>query len=117
MILSGIILSFSIFIAVSVLVCFIAIFITFIVLYFDNSKSSISFNIQDIKKLKIISPRETMESVKQYTITQVQKTDFLQMAKGMRFIFLKPMQSHLKINWKDILRTTQDDLRSFYEVL
>jgi hypothetical protein len=67
--------------------------------------------------LKIISPKETIESVKQYTITQVQKADFLQIAKGMKFVFLKPMQGNLKINWKDIITTTKDDLKSFYEVL
>lgn len=58
-----------------------------------------------------------MESVKQYTISQIQKADFVQAAKGIKFIFLKPMQFRSKINWKDIIETTKDDLRSFYEVL
>lgn len=117
LILSGVILSFNIFAAVSILVLFIVFFIAFIVVYFDNSKSSLNFNVSDIKKLKIISPRETIESVKQYTISQVQKADFSKVAQGMKFIFLKPMQSYAKINWKDIITTTKDDLKSFYEVL
>lgn len=117
MILSGGILSFNILIAVSILIIFIVIFIVFIVLYFDNSKSTLNFSIHDIKKLKIISPRETIESVKQYTISQVQKTDFAKVATGMKFIFLKPMQLSTTINWKDIIHTTKEDIKSFYEVL
>lgn len=117
LILSGVILSFSLSAAVAILVFFIVIFIVFIVIYFDNSKAAINFNIHDIKKLKIISPKETIESVKQYTISQVQKTDFKEVAKGMKFIFLKPMQFHAEINWKEIVMTTKEDLKSFYEVL
>ncbi|MDD5197533.1 MAG: MFS transporter [Candidatus Gracilibacteria bacterium] len=117
LVLSGVILSFNLFVAVSILVFFIAIFIVFIVIYFDNSKMAINININDIRKLKIISPKETIESVKQYAISQVQKTDFMKVARGMKFIFLKPMQFHLKIDWKEIATTTKEDLKSFYEVL
>lgn len=93
------------------------IFIVFIVIYFDNSKAAINFSINDIRKLKIISPKETIESVKQYAISQVQKTDFKEVAKGMKFIFLKPMQFHSEIDWKEIVITTKEDIKSFYEVL
>lgn len=103
--------------AVSILVGFIALFIIFIVLYFDNSKNTINFNIRDIKKLKIISPQETIEAVKQYTISQIQKADFLQFAKNMKYIFLKPMQIKGKFNWKEVVDTTVDDMKAFYEVL
>jgi hypothetical protein len=78
---------------------------------------TINFSINDIKKLKVISPKETIESVKQYTISQVQKTDFAEMAKGMKFIFLKPMQEKSKIDWKEIVVTTKEEIKSFYEVL
>ncbi|MDD5376720.1 MAG: MFS transporter [Candidatus Gracilibacteria bacterium] len=117
LILSGVILSFNLFAAVAILVFFIVIFIVFIVIYFDNSKAAINFSINDIRKLKIISPKETIESVKQYAISQVQKTDFKEVAKGMKFIFLKPMQFHSEIDWKEIVITTKEDIKSFYEVL
>ncbi|MFA6090459.1 MAG: MFS transporter [Candidatus Gracilibacteria bacterium] len=116
LILSGVILSFSVLTAVSILVFFIVLFIVFIVVYFDNSKMAINFSINEIKKLKLISPKETIESVKQYTISQVQKADFMEVAKGMKIIFLKPMQSRIDINWKDVIATTKEDLKSFYEV-
>lgn len=117
MVLSGVILSFNLIAAVSILVFFIVLFIAFIIIYFDNSKLAINFSVNDIKKLKVISPKETIESVKQYAISQVQKTDFAQVAKGMKFIFLKPMQAKLQINWKEIVTTTKNDIKSFYEVL
>jgi len=78
---------------------------------------TLNFSVNDIKKLKIISPGETIESVKQYTISQVQKTDFIKAAKGMKYIFLKPMQMKSDINWKEVMTTTQEDLKSFFEVL
>lgn len=78
---------------------------------------AINFNIDTIKKLKIISPQETIESVKQYTISQVQKADFAEVAKGMKIIFLKPMQARIDINWKEVIVTTKEDLKSFYEVM
>lgn len=58
-----------------------------------------------------------MESVKQYAIEKVAKTDFSEAIKGMRIIFLKPMQFRSTINWQDIIETTKNDLKSFYEVL
>ncbi|MDD2891621.1 MAG: hypothetical protein PHQ95_01530 [Candidatus Gracilibacteria bacterium] len=117
LVLSGVILSFNIIIAVLILVFFIVLFITFTVIYFDNSKATLNFNINDIKKLKIISSKDTIESVKQYTISQVQKTDFSKVVQGMKFIFLKPMQFRSEINWKDIITTTKGDMSSFFEVL
>lgn len=117
MVLSGVILAFSLFTAVLILVFFIVLFIVFIVVYFDNSKIALSFDINHIKKLKVISPKETIESVKQYAISQVQKTDFVEVAKGMKFLFLKPMQFHAKMNWKEVAATVREDMTSFYEVL
>ncbi len=117
LITSWLVLSLSIFMAVCVLVGFIILFIIFIIFYFDNSKNTINFNISDIKKLKIISPQETIEAVKQYTISQIQKADFLQFAKNMKFIFLKPMQVREKFNWKEVIETTLDNMKAFYEVL
>lgn len=117
LIVSGVILSFSPFAAISTLVFFIALFIAFVVVYFDNSKMAIHFSISDVKKLKVISTKETIESVKQYTISQVQKADFAKVAQGMKFIFLKPMQPHLNVNWTEVVATTKDEFKSFYEVL
>lgn len=117
LIISWVVLSFNLLAAVSILVIFITVFIVFIVFYFDNSKNTININIGDIKKLKIISPQETLESVKQYTISQVQKADFVQIAKNMKFIFLKPMQLRWAINWKEIYDTTIADMKAFYDVI
>ena len=52
--------------------------------YFDNSKEvfKVNVNFADIKKLKFISPKDSLESVKQYATTQIQKTDFADIAKS-----------------------------------
>lgn len=111
------ILSFNIFLAVSILVVFIVLFLIFIVIYFDNSKLTINVNFADISKLKIISVKETLESVKQYTITQIKKTDFANVAAGMKFIFLKPLQLRRTVNIKEMVETVKEDIRSFADVL
>lgn len=74
-------------------------------------------NFADISKLKIISTKDTIESVKQYTITQIKKTDFAKIATDMKFIFLKPIQLHKTINIKEMIEITKEDMKAFIEVL
>ncbi|MCK9272329.1 MFS transporter [Candidatus Gracilibacteria bacterium] len=117
LVISGVILLFSPFIAVSTLVILVILFITFIVIYFDNSNQTINIDINQIKKLKFISPKETIESVKQYTVTQIQKADFAKLTAGAKFIFLKPLEIKKEINWKDVYLTTKNDIKSFINIL
>ncbi len=117
LITSGIILLANSLIAVLILVIIVIIFILFIIFYFDNSKDTISIDFADIKKLKLISPKNTIESVKQYVVTQVQKTDFLESAKNIKYIFLKPIQLKNEINWKEIINITKSDIKYFYNIL
>jgi len=116
---SWIILAFNPFLALSILVWIVSVFIIFISRYFDNSNEVFKPNINfaDIKKLKIISPKESVESVKQYTVTQIQKADFAWAAKNMKFIFLKPLELKKIINWTEIYNTTIKDIKSFYLIL
>lgn len=92
-------------------------FLVFIVVYFDNSKLTINVNFADISKLKVISAKDTLESVKQYTVTQIKKTDFANMAAGMKFIFLKPLQIRGTVDVKEIIETTKKDIWSFVDIL
>ncbi|EKE26988.1 MAG: hypothetical protein ACD_4C00091G0002 [uncultured bacterium (gcode 4)] len=117
LVLSWVILAFNSFIAVSILVAIVSFFIVFIIKYFDNSNDSINFNINDIKKLKLISPKETIESVKQYAVTKVTRTDFSQVAQNMKFIFLKPMELKKTVDFKEIKATAIADLKSFQNIL
>lgn len=117
LVISWFILLFNSFIAVSVLVIIVVFFIAFIVIYFDNSKQTINIDISQIKKLKFISPKETLESVKQYTVTQIQKTDFAKLTQWVKYIFLKPLEIRKEINWKDIYHITKLDIKSFINIL
>lgn len=117
LVLSGIILALNTTLSVSILILFISLFIGFIIVYFDNSKSAININFADIKKLRLISPQKTIESVRQYTVQQIQKVDFAQVTSGIKFIFLKPLQIKESINIKEIIEVTKKDLKAFIEVL
>lgn len=116
---SWIILAFNPFLALSILVWIVSVFIIFISRYFDNSKEVFKPNINfaEIKKLKIISPKESVESVKQYAVTQIQKTDFVWIAQNMKYIFLKPLEIKKSVNWTEIYETTIKDIKSFYLIL
>lgn len=116
---SWIILAFDPFLAVTILVGVVATFIVFIMKYFDNSKEvfKVNVNFADIKKLKLISPKESLESVKQYATTQIQKTDFGEVAKNMKYIFLKPIEIKKSVNWWEIFKITVDDINSFFNIL
>ena len=59
----------------------------------------------------------TVEAVKSYAVAQVKKADFAQAAKGMKFIFLKPLEIKKSVDWKEIYQVTKDDLKSFFNIL
>ena len=103
--------------AVSILVGIVSLFIFFITKYFDNSNDSLNFNVDEIKKLKLISPKETIESVKQYAVTQVKKADFGQVAQNVKFVFLKPLELKKTVDFAEIKRVTKEDIRSFQNIL
>jgi hypothetical protein len=114
---SGVVLAFNSFMAVSILVAIVSMFIAFILKYFDNSNDSINVDINTIKNLKLISPKETAESLKEYAVAQVKKADFAAVASGMKFIFLKPLELKKAVDWKEIYKTTISELKSFKKVL
>lgn len=114
---SGVVLAFNSFMAVSILVAIVSVFIAFILKYFDNSNDTINIDLNTIKNLKLISPKETAESLKEYATAQIKKTDFAAIAGGMKFIFLKPLELKKTVNWGDIYKTTISELKSFKNVL
>ena len=117
LVFSWFVLLFSPLIAIIILSILVFLFIIFIVIYFDNSNQTINIDISQIKKLKFISPKETLESVKQYTVTQIQKADFGKITQWVKFIFIKPLEIKKEVNWKDIYRTTKEDIKSFINIL
>ena len=103
--------------AVSILVAVVSVFIAFILKYFDNSNDTINIDLNAIKNLKLISPRETAESLKEYAVAQVKKADFATVMTGVKYIFLKPLELKKTVNWKEIYKTTISELKSFRTVL
>lgn len=116
---SWIILAFNTILAVSILVWIVCFFMVFIMKYFDNSKDVFRINIDYslIQKLKVISPKESLESVKWYAIAQIQKTDFSKIAWELKFVFLKPMEIKNQVNWKEIYTITIQDIKDFFNII
>jgi len=103
--------------AVSILVGIISVFIAFILKYFDNARDTFNIDLNAIKNFKLISPKETAESLKEYAVEQVKKADFATVAAGMKFVFLKPIELKKAVNWREIYTQTVTELRSFKKVL
>lgn len=116
---SWVILALNPFFAVCTLVWLVAIFIIFILKYFDNSKIQFKVNVNfaDIQKFKVIASKESLESVKQYATTQIKKTDLGEVAKNMKYIFLKPLEIKQSVDWDEIIRVTKEDIKSFFNIL
>lgn len=116
---SWIFLAFYPFFAVCTLVLIVAIFLIFIMRYFDNRKEEfkININLWDIKNFKVISPKETLESVKQYNIANISKPDFAKASSQMKFIFLKPIEIKKSVNWKEVADTSKEEMKTFIEIL
>ncbi len=117
---SWVILAFNPFLAVSILVWIVTVFILFILKYFDNSKDQFKVNVDfnQIKNFKVVSAKDTVESVKSYAVATVQKTDFIAAAKWWaKFIFLKPMEIKKSVDWNEIYTITKDDIKSFFSIM
>ncbi|MDR1945396.1 MAG: hypothetical protein LBQ59_05020 [Candidatus Peribacteria bacterium] len=45
------------------------------------------------------------------------KKDLIEKTKNLKVIFLKPIELKNKINFKEILKTTIDDLKNFVQIM
>jgi hypothetical protein len=116
LILSWVILAFYPIIAVSILVVLIIFHIFFIHRYFDSSEHQLDLN--ELKKIKLLTKDNVLNSIKDYK-TQLldNKKDLIEKTKNLKVIFLKPIELKNKINFKEILKTTIDDLKNFVQIM
>jgi hypothetical protein len=113
---SGFILSFSPTAAIFTLIIFVGLLIFFIFSYFDSSEKTIS--ISDISKFKVIAQRPNLNSLKEYAIGYVKKTDFAKLAAETKLIFLKPQSvSANKFDYKIIIPETLKEIGNIKKVL
>ncbi|MDD2907665.1 MAG: hypothetical protein PHH98_03410 [Candidatus Gracilibacteria bacterium] len=113
---SGIILAFNTLVAVIILVILIIVFIIFTIKYFDNSENELKF--EDLKKLKLISKDNIVNSLNDYkTSILSNKNELIEKTKNIKVLFLKPTEIKQSINFKEVYDTTKEDMKSFFEIL
>ncbi len=85
---SGFILTLNPTAAIVTLNILIITLIVFIFTFFDSSERTLS--LKDITNLKVIAKRPNIESLKEYAVGYIAKTDFARLAKETKLIFLRP---------------------------
>jgi len=113
---SGFILSFSPTAAIITLIVFVVMLIFFIFSFFDSSDKTIS--LADITKLKVIAQRPNIDSIKEYAIGYVAKTDFAKLAAETKLIFLRPqVVQETGFDPKKIVPETIEEVKNIRKVI
>lgn len=115
LVLSGVILSFGIQIAIVCLVIFVLIFLAIIVKFFDNSVETITFD--DIKKLRIDTVKSDLLQKKDQMIQNISLETLKTVAKTSKVIFLKPIQLKREIDFKDVVVTSKQNFEVFLKII
>ena len=107
--LASFIIMMATILALFILLGSIACLIFYLAKYFDSGTDTLTFD--KIQDLKLVMQRDNMEKAREYAITQIQKTDFRKVAKGTKYVFLKPMELR-KFDWKELIDTTKEEIHS-----
>ena len=115
LLLSWVILVFNPLIAIIIFILIIFFYIFFIKRYFDNSSTEIT---TDFKKIKLLTKENVVKWLNDYK-TQIldNKTDLREKTQDLKVIFLKPLELKDKIDIKEIIQWTINDLKSFAKIM
>lgn len=115
LILSWVILAFHPFIAILIFIFIVLFYIFFIKRYFDNGFNEVW---DDIKKIKLLTKDNIIKWLNDYK-TQIvdNKTDLREKTENLKVIFLKPLELKEKIDFKEIINWTKNDLISFFKIM
>ena len=90
--------------------------ILFIFKYFDSTESTIS--LKDITKFKIIAKKPSLDSIKEYAIGYVAKTDFAKLAAETKMILLRPKKvDNSGFDPKKLIPETITELKNIRKVV
>ena len=113
---AGVVLALNQTLAVVTLITFIILLMGFITTFFDNSERNIDF--ASIIKLKVIAQVMNLEKVKEYTVGYVTKADFASIAKGAKFLFLRPMgEKKSKFDVKEVVRESKKEVSAIWKTM
>ncbi len=102
------------------IIIFALILIIVMVLYFtgrffDNPDESI--NISDIKNLKVSFKKLSLQNIEEYISENIKKEDLKQIISKGKYIFLKPKEIWVKIDFKKVMKETKSTFKVVIAIL
>ncbi len=114
-VISWFILTLNITVAVGTLIWVIALFFILIQILFDNDH--LHFESSDIQKLNFNSIKNKASEKKDILLEKFDKSQFKNIPKNTKYIFLKPIKNIWSIDTDDIIESTIEGFKSFKSVM
>ncbi|MBF0913943.1 MFS transporter [Candidatus Gracilibacteria bacterium] len=115
LVFSGLLLALNIKLAIIIFIVVIALFIIFLMKYFNNSTDTITLN--NIKKLKIDSFKLDLGKKAQKISQTISTKNLMDLAKKTKIIFIKPTEPKNKIDYKEVYDITVLNFQRFIKVI
>lgn len=115
LILAGVIMTLEPKLIVFSLILMIGLVLYFMSKFFDNADDSVS--LADIKELKVSFQKTNVENFKEYVVETVKKQDLKSLLDKSKYIFLKPKELKLHIDWKEIYDDTKKEFVFTFKIL
>ena len=115
LVFSWLLLALNIKLAIIIFIVVIALFIIFLMKYFNNSTDTITLN--NIKKLKIDSFKLDLWKKAQKISQTISTKNLMDLAKKTKIIFIKPTEPKNKIDYKEVYDITVLNFQRFIKVI
>lgn len=115
LVISWIILALNPSAAVIFLIVIIFCLIIFTSIFFNNWSSTL--NISEIKDIKFTLEKWKINTIKEFAVEKIKKTDLAKVAQSSKIIFLKPIQLKNQINLSEIIETTKNEFSHTITIL
>ena len=115
LVFSWLLLALNIKLAIIIFIVVIALFIVFLMKYFNNSTDTITLN--NIKKLKIDSFKLDLWKKAQKISQTISTKNLMDLAKKTKIIFIKPTEPKNKIDYKEVYDITVLNFQRFIKVI
>ncbi len=123
LIMSWVILAFQPLVAIIIFMVLILFYSFFTSRYFDSSSHEVSQDIKQIKLLTKDNITRWLHNYKTQIITtfdhgvDIKDIDLKQQAENLKAVFLKPLEFKNKLNVKEIMEGTRNDIKSFVKIM
>lgn len=115
LIFSWVLLAMNIQVALTIFIWLTILFTLFVLKYFDNWKESINF--EDIKNVKFESFKPDLWKTQKKISKMITKENLMELTKETKVLFLKPISSEKKIDFKEIYDYTVLNFQRFITII